>query len=594
MAQTDYMLGLFASSSREPKRLSHSWVLSLSLLLGGSFLLGCTPRLNPTEDDADSSVHFPLPWESTARTLPPRPAAVTHQLDPSLEAEYLRCGDAIDDSYSEDPLPGAPALERRRAQVLMRAKSEPVVFRRTPAFDKDVTSGIRAHQSRLAGREAREAALQLLSQFHGHRPILRQLFLREGYFYADDPSVARQIAVRLSLDKLFDAPRIVVQRGATKRVAVRATDGKYMFEGGEAGPEPAQLLLFDRVYEEGTDPGEPLHIDVREALARNSIDQLRVLRMTERTLLGEVRYDDVWIKALFDLNGPEARLDCALVRPEEQAKVQAAKDRAFRRAAVVRQLRRQIVWQVQAGLPFDEPKTERGQQDGELRRRWEDAYFAGKLTYTMNGDTYQVFDKFGHPMTPQVCVDFLTETLERAGGMYYADRGRPPEKIRGTLDFDELLRGERRREAAFRNFARANPSWFSLLDYPIHKAVPYERSQEFFRFLEAHERDFEVGDAVIIRGRAAWDHYAEIHSHTFFIYETDPITGVPILLAGNSGKPRIVTWDAEMTRAPKRRILHRIRPNMSWLYDHVVLHEPLTDERWATPLAVSERKLSAR
>lgn len=588
------MLGLFGSLPLEPKRLSHHWVVSVPLLLGSILSLGCTPRLNPTEDDADSSVHFPLPWETGAPPLAARPARGALELAPSLEAEYQRCGDAIDDSYSDDPLPGAPALERRRAQVLMRAKSEPVVFRREPSFDSNVTSGVRAHQRRLAGDQAREASLQLLSQFHGHRAILRQLFLREGYFYADDPSVARQIGVRLSLDRLFDAPRVQVQRGALTKTALRGADGKYSFEGGEAGPEPAQLLLFDRVYEEGTELGEPLHIDVREALARNSIDQLRILRITERTLLGEARYDDVWVKVLFDLHGPEARLNCLLMKPEEQAEIQAARDRAFRHAAVVRQLRRQIVWQVQAGLPFDEPKTERGQQDGELRQRWEDAYFAGKLTYTMNGDKYDVFDKHGHPKTPQVCVDFLTETLERAGGMYYADRGRPPEKVRGTLDFDELLAGERRREAGFRNFARANPSWFSLLDYPIQEAVPYERSQEFFRFLERHERDFEVGDAVIIRGRVAWDHYAEIHSHTFFVYETDPVTGVPILLAGNSGKPRIVTWDAEMTRAPKRRILHRIRPNMSWLYDQVVLQEPLKEERWATPLTVSERKLSAR
>lgn len=560
---------------------------SLGLLGGAAFglLLGCSPQLNLNEDDADSSIHFSLPWKSQG-TSELQAQGNDDAVFRALESEYERCGDAIDDSFLDSALAGAKKLESRRAQVMMRAKSEPVFFRREPRFDDAVTVSVRVHQKRLISEGARSASIQLLTQLSGHKQTLRQLFLREGYFFVDDPWLAREVAVRLSPEQLFDAPRIVIQRGAVERTAARRHDGRYYYESGESQGQRAQLLLFDRMFEEGADHGPPLHIELRETLAKNSIDQLRVIRLTERQMLGEARYDDVWAKVLFDLHGPVPTLNCVLIRPEEQAKVQAAKDRAFRRASVVRQLRRQIVTQVAAGLPFDEPKTERGQQDGELRRRWEDAYFSGKPSYSMNGDRYDVFDSRGHPMTPQVCVDFVTETLERAGGMHYADRGEAPKKIPGTLDFDVLLEGQRRREAALRNFARANPERLQLLDYAIQEAVPYERTSEFFEWLEKHQTDFEVGDAVIIRGRAAWDHYAEIHSHAFFIYETDPLTGVPILLAGNSGKPRIVTWDAEMTRAPKRRVLHRIRPNMTWLYDNVVLHQPAADERWSTPLTV--------
>lgn len=579
------MVGYFARLVRGPGWLGGRAFLSSVLALA----LGCSPRLNATEDDLDSAIHFSLPWETDET-----PAVYAREREDStrqmLEAEYERCGDAIDDSYADASRPTAKTLEARRAQVLMRAKSEPVFFVREPQFDEVQSPGVAAHQKRLMGKSAREASLQLLRQFKGHKEITRQLFLREGYFFVDDPWLAREVAVRLSLEDLFDAPRIHIQRGAFERTAARGSDGRYYHDSGEDRGQRAQLLLFDRVFEEGAMVGPPLHIDVREALARGAIDQLRVIRVTERQLLGEARYDDVWAKVLFDLNGSEARIHCVLVRPEDQPKTQAAKDRAFRRASVVRQLRRQIVAQVAAGLPFDEPRTERGQQDGELRRRWEEAYLAGKLHYTMNGDKYDVFDRQGHPLTPQVCVDFVTETLERAGGMHYADRGAPPEKIHGTLDFDLLLEGQRRRESALRNFARANPHRLELLDYAIDDAIPYERTSEFFRWLEQHQTDFEVGDAVIIRGRAAWDHYSAIHSHAFFIYETDPITGVPILLAGNSGKPRIVTWDAEMTRAPKRRVLHRIRPNMTWLYDHVVLHHAPADERWAPPLTVFSEK----
>ena len=89
-------------------------------------------------------------------------------------------------------------------------------------------------------------------------------------------------------------------------------------------------------------------------------------------------------------------------------------------------------------------------------------------------------------------------------------------------------------------------------------------------------------------GRAAWDRYEEVHTHTFFIFESDPITGMPMLLAGNSGKPRIVTWDSEMIRAPKRSIRHRIRLNTEWLYDHIVIKHPAEGERWAASLTVAE------
>ncbi len=92
------------------------------------------------------------------------------------------------------------------------------------------------------------------------------------------------------------------------------------------------------------------------------------------------------------------------------------------------------------------------------------------------------------------------------------------------------------------------------------------------------------GDIVVLRGRAKWDEYAVVHTHTFFIYESDPVTGVPILIAGNAGRPRLLTWDTEMERAPRRSIRHRIRPNTEWLYDHIVIREPLLDESFSSPL----------
>jgi hypothetical protein len=282
-------------------------------------------------------------------------------------------------------------------------------------------------------------------------------------------------------------------------------------------------------------------------------------------------------------------LDCVQIAPSEATVVGRERDEAYRKAMVMRAIRTAIADQIREGLPFDEPKTENGQQDGELRARWEFAYFNKKKSYTFNGDRYYVYGDHGHPMRPQVCIDFVTETLERATGMHFKPRGHEPAKVRGGVDFDVLLEGLRRQEMALRTFARVNPHQMVIKDFPQHQWVRYEKVDQFFEYLEENREDFRSGDIVIIRGRAAWDRYREIHTHTFFIYESDPVSGMPMLIAGNAGKPRISTWDGEMLRAPKRNIRHRIRPDVDWLYDHVVVDRPGPGERWAAPIAVTER-----
>jgi hypothetical protein len=316
------------------------------------------------------------------------------------------------------------------------------------------------------------------------------------------------------------------------------------------------------------------------------MEGMKIRHLSSESIVADVRFGDEWVPAHLKRDGVELSLNCLAVDPKRTAKVMQERDASYRRALVLKSMRTAIAQQVELGLPFDEPRTERGQQDGKLRKRWEDAYFGGQKAYRFNGDLYQVFSAAGAPMTPQVCIDFVTETLERASGMHFNREGLSPQKITGALDFDELLGLDRRKELAIRNFARTNPNVLQMIDYPMSKWVRYEKIDKFFGFIEDNKDDMRPGDIVIIRGRAAWDRYEEIHTHTFFIYEADPITGMPTLLAGNSGKPRIVTWDSEMLRAPKRSIRHRIRPDTEWLYDHVVLDRPRKGQRWASPLTV--------
>src|SRR5690606_8535078 len=99
---------------------------------------------------------------------------------------------------------------------------------------------------------------------------------------------------------------------------------------------------------------------------------------------------------VLEYNEPRVELNCLSVEPDRLASVGRARDEAYRRAQVMRVLREEIVHQVRAGLPFDEPKTENGQQDGELRRRFETAYFSGQSRYKFNGDSYDVYGAKGN------------------------------------------------------------------------------------------------------------------------------------------------------------------------------------------------------
>lgn len=506
---------------------------------------------------------------------------------PAPRLDAATCRARIAEARAKASYPGAPRLEAKRALVLARAKSEPVLFTREPRFTGVVTSGVAMHRNRLLTTPYPRSILLGLIKQYAHMPQLRQVLLRDGYLYTDDPGSARELSARASLDSLFTEPELVLERGSEQFRVVKE-QGSYRYLDGVNAGEKASILLFDRVWVKGEEPGPALHLDVREVANREGFDGMRVEFIGDESLVAKVRYEDEWVPALLSRKGTNLEMNCLVVDAVDAARVDRARDFAFRRAAVLRVLRGAIIEQVQAGLPFDEPKTERGQQDGELRRRWEGAYLAGKTEFTFNRDKYEVFDRRGTPLTPQVCVDFITETFERASGMAFAPKGETPRKILGALDFDELLEGQRRQESSLRRYAATNPHRLSILDFPEESWVRYENTSEFFEFIESHKDELRAGDIVVIRGRAAWDYYRDIHTHTFFVYETDPITGMPLLLAGNAGKPRIVTWDHEMMRAPRRTIQHRIRPNMTWLYDHVVLREPVRGERWATPLVVHE------
>jgi hypothetical protein len=249
-------------------------------------------------------------------------------------------------------------------------------------------------------------------------------------------------------------------------------------------------------------------------------------------------------------------------------------------------LRRAILAQVREQLPFDEPRTEYGQQDGFLRYHWLLAYLEGKDHYTFNRDRYAVFTPDGRPMVPQVCIDFITHTLERASGTWWNARGQKPGRKVGGWDFDAVL-PNRRTVKAFLRYADDNPDVFDTFRVPRPQQVPYKFRKRFYGFLARHVDQFQRGDVVVILGYAPWDFHHVPHYHTFFVYESDPMTGMPILLAGNAGKPRVQSWDAVMARTPLRSIRMRVRPRHAWLQR--IVDDPSEDLRVPPPLVTRFR-----
>ena len=308
---------------------------------------------------------------------------------------------------------------------------------------------------------------------------------------------------------------------------------------------------------------------------------MRIRRVTKDRVVASLHYGKWWVPSVLKTEGAHVELDCEAPAQDLRVKVDAFRAEDERRQRVVQQLRRAMLSELDEALPFDEPLHEYGfQLDGMLRSRWLTAYLHRRDKFAFNGDSYRVFDTKGRPLAPEVCVDFLTDTLERAAGTWYEPRGATPARIVGKLDFDTLVpdRMEMRRVPGFVTFVMEHPEWFDVQDAP--SGVELGDRAAFFGYLADHVDDFAPGDAVLIKGKTPWDP-THVHFHSFFVYESDPVTGMPLVIVGNAGTPSLRSWETEVRRTPKRAILNRIRFSTEWL-ERVMSVEPLTS---APPLA---------
>lgn len=500
-----------------------------------------------------------------------------------VPAEWRACAARIARLQAEPALPGAPAFEAERVQMVGRVRGAAVIWKREPRSAESDADARAVIEDLESSAEPLQSVRKAIRKYRRRPQRLRAIFLREGYLYARGVDLALAAVQQLGLTHLFREPQVYLLREGSVRLLRRDQHrGKahYRYADGPLAGERAEVLLADRVGTEVAElTREPLAISFSGARERFAFQRLRHLHLTKRGLVAEARYGaKVWVPVVFDVDESSARLACHGLTTESARPAMEAQQVALRAAKVQSRIRAAVRAQVRERLPFDAPRGTEGDPTDKypLRARWQDAYAKSMRSFRFQDKRYDVYDEQGRPLLPQVCIDFVYDTWERAGGTWYAPMvrdapGAPlrlePKRIVGAVDVDRFGLEQRRRVSKFLEFARHRTDLFDLWQTPVEDRVVFADHDRFFAMLAEHADQFRRGDVLVVRrvkseGRA-------LH-HNLIVLDSDLLTGIPTLLAGNSARPRIQTFDGVMQITPRRYLQYRIRPKPEWLDDGIL------------------------
>lgn len=500
--------------------------------------------------------------------VPPRATPSASVPTPAVDTARVACQARKQQLLGAEATNGSPVNGPVRSETLGRARGEPLVWLREPKPGS--LAELPATLQKALGKAAdadrddsktwsRRRIATLLRAFPREKKALRDLLLREGYVYSKSPLVALALTFELKLEALFDEDHLTLQRGAERYALVSKGSGRsrhYEYQTGTFAGQRAELLFGDWV---GTDaPGEILALDFAGVANDYGAERVNLTRLLSQGSLARLRLGGEWFDAVLDhstAGGVSVRcLDEPATRRERAAKLRQAS--AWKRVALAH-LRASVDAMLRDGLRFDRPHGEEGpDRDGELRPVWYSAYRFGQAYFRVDDTSYAVFAPDGTPTPPQVCVDFVLESFERASGTWFTPRSAKRERAQGGLDFNAYGIKNRRGVLALEDFGFEHTELFDGVRFKDEERIPFAKRQEFFGFLERHADEFEPGDIVAIRGVKG---DGRVHQHAILLERTDPLTGLPYGLADQMSKPRRRTWEGIMAEAPRRSLYFRLR-----------------------------------
>jgi hypothetical protein len=456
------------------------------------------------------------------------------------------------------PDPEIAAYYAAVPRIALRAKLVPVLYASAPAPPLDPRAAAIRDRLDGAGAVAERVLRQELKAAAGDRALLRGALLRDGYLFFAHPEVAVALVKVLEIADLFDDEVVFRDRGDGLERLSRTMDG-YVDEGGAR----ADLLLNDRLARSEAELSVPRHYDLRSVRRASGADRVTPLVVgTDRAVVRLV-YPTGWAtEAVLSRRGFRTEVSCIEGAP---ATVEAERKKAETLRAWRDRVRDAAASMVAERPGFDEPsdEIEGEQEDGVLRHEWLKAYYRREKTFFYREREYSVFDRRGNPTPPEVCIDFIFDTWERASGNWFEQRGHRAGRTRGFLDFGVFPGLWRRHIPSILELAAQGGPPLVRYDLPTRDAVPLRSFGAMAEALARNADAFLEGDILVIHGLREEDQ--EEHYHAVLVLDADPLTGLPMVIADNAGRPRIRSLAAAMRSAPRRAVKHRLRLDTEWL-----------------------------
>jgi hypothetical protein len=459
-------------------------------------------------------------------------------------------------------LPGAPGFEAKRIAILGRARGEPMVFVRAPkAVDPETLSPeARRSLDTFAKERAGARVWSLVKRHKTDKATLRTLLLREGYAYSEEVADALALAADVKLPDIFDEATVFLQRGTVTHKLSRVQEKKdvrYVFEGGPLAGVTADLLFGDRVALAQEELAAPLHRDFAALADDVGFDRAAIVRITDRAIVADLRFGDRTGRAIVSTDGASTRLECLAEDAAPRDAIAAYREKGAPKRRALRSIREAITSLVTESMRFDRPFDEKGpDKDGQMRPVWMTAYLQGRTSFQFEDRSYPVYDTQGRAWPPEVCVDFVLDSFERASGTWFRPKGETHGRTIGRFTWALDMR-QTRGVIGFGERAEKHPDMFEVRRFWGNERIQFGERERFFKYLTDHASEFHAGDVVAIHGYKRDD---RVHQHAIFVERTDPITGFAFGLADQMKRPRRRTWEGIMAEAPKRSLLFRVHP----------------------------------